>query len=65
MTTREFQNYFVAGTLLATPWKNVDENELREWWEIDSIDGDQMVWTALRQKNDGTTVQQVMKWVKK
>jgi hypothetical protein len=65
VTTREFQNYFVAGTLLATRWKNVDENELREWWEIDSIDGDQMVWTALRQKNDGTTVQQVMKWVKK
>ena len=65
VTTREFQNYFVAGTLLATRWKNVDENELREWWEIDSIDGDQMVWTALRQKDDGTTVQQVMKWVKK
>ena len=65
VTTREFQNYFVDGTLLATRWKNVDENELREWWEIDSIDGDQMVWTALRQKDDGTTVQQVMKWVKK
>ncbi|MBR3658060.1 MAG: hypothetical protein IKN58_12910 [Prevotella sp.] len=62
VTTREFQDYFVDGTLLATRWKNQGEAELREWWEIESISGDQMVWTALRQNPDGTTVQQGMKW---
>ena len=64
VTTREFQQYFVDGSLLCTRWKNVDEDELREWWEIASIEGDKMVWTALRLKDDGTTVQQVMKWSK-
>ena len=31
VTTREFQDYFVDGTLLATRWKNQGEEELREW----------------------------------
>lgn len=62
VTTREYEDYFVDGTLLATRWKNQGEAELREWWEIASIANDQMVWTALRQTADGTTVQQGMKW---
>ena len=62
VTTREFQNYFVDGTLLATRWKNQGEDELREWWEIESISGDEMVWTALRQNADGTTFKQKMTW---
>ena len=45
--------YFVDGTLLCTRW--IDQGqENREWWEI-NIDGDKMNWTALRQKEDGTT----------
>ena len=64
VTTREFQDYFVDGTLLATRWKNQGEDELREWWEIESLSGDQMTWTALRQNADGTTAQQGMKWKK-
>ena len=45
--------YFVDGTLLCTRW--IDQGqENREWWEI-TIDGDKMNWTALRQKEDGTT----------
>ena len=45
--------YFVDGTLLCTRW--IDQGqENREWWEI-NIDGDKMSWTALRQKEDGTT----------
>ena len=45
--------YFVDGTLLCTRW--VDQGqENREWWEI-TIDGDKMNWTALRQKEDGST----------
>ena len=64
VTTREFQDYFVDGTLLATIWKNQGEDELREWWEIASIADGQMEWTALRQNADGTTVKQTMTWKK-
>ena len=64
VTNREFQNYFVDGTLLATRWKNIGEEELREWWEIANIANGEMQWTALRQNADGTNVQQGMKWVK-
>jgi hypothetical protein len=64
MTTREFQEYFVDGTLLCTRWKNIDEDELREWWEIWSLKGDKMQWKALRQKEDGTTFEQIMDWEK-
>ena len=64
VTTREIQDYFVDGTLLATRWKNNGEDELREWWEIESLSGDQMVWTALRQKEDGSTSVQKMTWKK-
>ena len=64
VTNREFQNYFVDGTLLATRWKNQGEEELREWWEIASLGGGEMQWTALRQNADGTTAQQGMRWTK-
>ena len=64
VTTREFQDYFVDGTLLATRWKNQGEDELREWWEIESLSGNEMVWTALRQNADGSTFQQKMTWKK-
>ncbi len=65
VTNRELQNYFVDGTLLATRWKNIGEDELREWWEeIASLGGGEMQWTALRQNPDGTTVQRGTKWVK-
>ena len=43
VTTREFQDYFVDGTLVATRWKDQGEDELREWWEIESINGDDML----------------------
>ena len=64
VTTREFQDYFVDGTLLATRWKNIDEDELREWWEIAYIKGDKMQWKALRANEDGTTFEQTMDWEK-
>ena len=62
VTTREFQEYFVDGYLINTRWKDVDGQESREWWEIESLSGDQMVWTALRQNPDGSTFQQKMTW---
>ena len=50
----EISEYFVDGTLLCTRWGN-NEQENREWWEIASIKDGVMKWTALRQKEDGTT----------
>ena len=48
--------YFVDGTLLCTRWKKTsDSEELREWWEIESISDGVMKWTALRQREDGST----------
>ena len=65
VTTRDFQDYFVDGTLLATRWKNQGEDsELREWWEIENLNANEMVWTGLRQNADGTTVLQKMTWKK-
>ena len=52
------------GTLLATRWKNQGEEELREWWEIASLAGNEMQWTALRQNENGTTAQQGARWTK-
>ena len=46
--------YFVDGTLLCTRWV-IDGTENREWWEIASIADGVMNWTALRQREDGTT----------
>ena len=65
VTTREFQDYFVDGTLLATCWKDVDKDEiLHEWWEIKSLKGDQMQWKALRVNEDGSTFEQITDWEK-
>ena len=48
--------YFVDGILLCTRWKNTaDSEELREWWEIESIEGGVMKWKALREREDGST----------
>lgn len=62
VTTREFQDYFVEGTLLATRWKDVDDDELREWWEIVSISDNEMVWKALRKNEYRKTFEQEMTW---
>ncbi len=51
----EFNNYFVDGNLLCTRWKNVGEEECREWWEIESIKDGVMKWTGLRQNEEGST----------
>jgi hypothetical protein len=53
----DFSDYFVAGNLLCTRWKNAGEGneENREWWEIESIENGVMKWKSLRQKEDGTT----------
>ena len=53
----EYADYFVAGNLLCTRWKNAGagNEEHREWWEIESIENGVMKWKALRQREDGST----------
>ena len=54
--TDYLSNYFVDGILLCTRWKKTaDSEELREWWEIESIKDGVMKWTALRMRDDGST----------
>ena len=53
-STNTLNEYFVAGNLLCSRWINAG-TELREWWEIESIENDVMKWKALRKKEDGTT----------
>ncbi len=52
----EYAEYFVAGDLLCTRWKNAGEGtvENREWWEIATASEKSMVWTALRENADGS-----------
>ena len=52
----EYAEYFVAGNLLCTRWKNTGEGsvENREWWEIATAGDKSMVWTALRENADGS-----------
>ena len=51
-----YADYIVAGDLLCTRWKNagLGTKEGREWWEITALGENSMVWTALREKKDGT-----------
>ena len=51
-----FAGYFIDGTLLCMRWKNAgNDTEYREWWEVESIQDGVMKWTALRQREDGST----------
>lgn len=47
--------YFCDGTLLCTRWMNPGQPEMRESWEIDSIENGVMKWKALRTREDKTT----------
>ena len=51
----EFSEYFTDGPLLCMRWKNAEEGktEERDWWEIDSIEGDRMQWTVGTQDEGG------------
>lgn len=54
--TDYLSDYFVDGTLLCTRWKKTsDSEEIREWWEIESIQNGTMKWKALRKRDDNTT----------
>ncbi|MBQ4378551.1 MAG: hypothetical protein II821_05075 [Treponema sp.] len=53
----EYAFYAIDGNLLCMRWKNPGKNEKehREWWEISSIENNEMKWTGLRMRSDGTT----------
>lgn len=64
LVPRELNEFFVDGNLLCTRWQAADEPMDYEWWEIGSVNDNDMQWTALRQNADGTTFQQDVRWTK-
>ena len=57
VTEDVYSNYFVAGNLLCSRWKNVGEGkeEQREWWKIESLETGVMKMISKGQNADGTT----------
>ena len=57
VTEDVYSNYFVAGNLLCSRWKNVGEGkeEQREWWKIESLENGVMKMISKGQNADGTT----------
>lgn len=52
---QETSEYLVSGDWLTTRWrKNAKEEMNLERWDIVSCDRDSMVWSAIRDRNDGT-----------
>ena len=64
LVPRELNEYLVDGNLLCTRWQSAGVAMDYEWWEISSVNGNDMRWTALRQKTDGTTFEQDVRWTK-
>ena len=64
VTNREIDEFFIAGNLLVTRWKEVGGPLEFESWEIENIDGEQMNWSALRELPDGLRYRQGVKWQK-
>lgn len=50
-STNTYNEYFVDGDYFACRWKDSNNIEYREWWDI-KIEGDVMTWTALRDKGE-------------
>lgn len=51
----EYAYYMTDGPMLCMRWKNTGDNtmEIREWWEIVSIEDGVMKWTGLREGENG------------
>ena len=64
LVPREQNEYFVDGNFLATRWQPEGGAMICEWWEIATVLGDKMLWTALRQNEDGTVFEQGVLWEK-
>lgn len=51
----DYSYYDCEGTMLFMRWKNVAQSPICEAWNITSINDKTMRWTALREKEDGST----------
>lgn len=50
-----YNEYSVDGNWLASRWQQEVGGEMfYEWWDIEQCDENQMIWTALRQREDGS-----------
>ena len=57
-----YNEYFVDGNLFCVRWKNAGEGkeEMRNWWELESLQDGVMKWTALRRNADGSTYTEIL-----
>lgn len=64
MLSKDFGNeYYVDGDWLATRWSfSFGEDNTCEWWDLEYIEGENMKWSALREKEDGTRFYTTFTW---
>ena len=64
-SANEGNEYNVDGDWLATRWQPTEGADYEyEWWDIESIQGSTMKWSALREKTDGTRYTTTFTWIK-
>ena len=60
---QDIEEWNVDGDWLATRWSNEDSEEVNyEWWDIESVNGETMKWSALREKEDGSRFNTTFTW---
>lgn len=64
LVPRVLNEYNIDGNWFATRWQEAGTMMLYEWWDIESLSNNEMVWTGLRQKNDGTRFTTTYRWQK-
>ena len=61
----EMAEWNVDGDWLAFRWRHPgSEEENYEWWDIEYIRGNEMKWSALREKEDGTRFTTTFTWAR-
>ena len=62
---QDVEEWNVDGDWLATRWSTEDSEEVNyEWWDIESVNGETMKWSAIREKEDGTRFNTTFTWKK-
>jgi len=62
---QDIEEWNVDGDWLATRWQKAGSAEVNyEWWDIESISGETMKWSALREKEDGSRFNTTFTWKK-
>ncbi len=61
----EMAEWNVDGDWLAFRWRHLgSEDENYEWWDIEYINGNEMKWSALREREDGSRYTTTFTWAR-